>query len=77
MCTSHPDFVRPFALATVSVGLVSWVSTQSPSFDAWIVNISIPQPAWANKIAADNRALQPAGKLVVGDEKIDPSDPAL
>lgn len=76
MCTSHPDFVRLFALATVSVGLVSWVSTQSPSFDAWIVNVSIPQPAWVNKLAADNRVLQLAGKIVIGDEKIDPSGPA-
>ena len=41
MCTSHPDFVRLFALATVSVGLVSCVSTQSPFLDAWIVNVSI------------------------------------
>jgi hypothetical protein len=30
-----------FALATVSVGLVACVSTQLPSFDAWIVNASI------------------------------------
>jgi len=41
MCTSHPDFVRLFALATVSVGPVNCVSTQSPFFDAWTVNVSI------------------------------------
>jgi hypothetical protein len=41
MCTSHPVFRRLLAFATVSVGLVSCVSIQLPSLDAWIVNNSI------------------------------------
>jgi hypothetical protein len=62
-----------FAFATVSVGLVSCVSTQSPSFDAWIVNNSIfPQSMSRKRFKARSRtfpfAFTHSDALVVVDD---------